>query len=284
MNSLLDDVNALLKLKQGDLGRLEHIKKTLEEGNMLYISDSKYLQELTKEYLKTDTDKIIKKTNPYDYPEYANRMKDTAAKNEHLSSNNYEVKAEKVEETLVKKVEHMENVFCWKCGTKNLDYAQFCNYCGSSIHNVKTERTSVSSKIYSPKHTSEVKKVRKRLVILGFIILIFSSGVFVVPIRDNGFTVADVNALCKSGLGLIGQSFNQQVQASCAQASQLILLASILVIIGIIVIALGFIKKNTNPLGFYINKIPYLYYPPIAFEFSDNHQGWKYWLDHVRGY
>ena len=24
--------------------------------------------------------------------------------------------------------------------------------------------------------------------------------------------------------------------------------------------------------------------PPIAFEFSDDHQGWKYWLDHVRGY
>ena len=24
--------------------------------------------------------------------------------------------------------------------------------------------------------------------------------------------------------------------------------------------------------------------PPIPFEFSDNHEGWKYWLDHVRGY
>ena len=247
MNSLLDDANALLKLKQGDLGRLEHIKKTLEEGNMLYISDSKYLQELAKEYLKTDTNKIFKKTNPYDYPEYANRMKDTeSAKNEHVSSNNYEVKAEKVEETQAEKVEHIENVFCWKCGTKNLDYAQFCNYCGSSIHNVKTERTSVSSKIYSPKHTSEVKKVRKRLVILGFIILISSSGVFVVPIRDNGFTVADVNALCKSGLGLIGQALSgQQAQSTCAAASQYTLLASVLVIIGIIVIMLGFIKKKT---------------------------------------
>ena len=48
--------------------------------------------------------------------------------------------------------------------------------------------------------------------------------------------------------------------------------------------------------------MPYLYYhedfqrlvcfkdglavkpPPIAFEFSDDHKGWKYWLDHVRGY
>ena len=43
MTSLLDDVNELLKLKRGgDLGRLEHIKKTLEAGNVLYISDTKY--------------------------------------------------------------------------------------------------------------------------------------------------------------------------------------------------------------------------------------------------
>ena len=24
--------------------------------------------------------------------------------------------------------------------------------------------------------------------------------------------------------------------------------------------------------------------PPIPFEFSDNHEGWKYWLDFVRNY
>ena len=24
--------------------------------------------------------------------------------------------------------------------------------------------------------------------------------------------------------------------------------------------------------------------PPIPFEFSDNHEGWKYWLDHIRNY
>ena len=247
MNSLLDDVNALLKLKQGNLGRLEHIKKTLEEGNMLYISDSKYLQELTKEYLKTDTDKIFKKINPYDYPEYANRMKDTeSAKNEHVSSNNYEVKAEKVEETQAEKVEHMENVFCWKCGTKNLEYAQFCNYCGSSIHNIKTERTSVSAGIYSPKHNSDVKKVRKGLVILGFMMLIFGSGAFVVPISDNGWTISDFNSFCKSGLGMIGQAFSgKQGQENCALTSQLTILASFLVIIGLILIGLGFIKKKT---------------------------------------
>jgi len=34
VNSQLDDVNELLKLKQGDLVRLAHIKKTLESRNV----------------------------------------------------------------------------------------------------------------------------------------------------------------------------------------------------------------------------------------------------------
>ena len=247
MNSLLDDVNALLKLKQGDLGRLEHIKKTLEAKQVLYISDSKYLKELTREYLKPDTDKIFKKSNPYDYPEYADRVKDTeSAKNEHVSSSNDEVEPERVGETQEERVESIENVFCWKCGTKNPEFAEFCMYCGSSIHNVKTEQSSVSTKSNFPKHNSDVKKVRKGLVILGFMILIFGSGAFVVPLTDNGWTIADFNSYCKSGLGMIGQAFSgQQGQENCALASQLTIFASILVIIGLTLIGLGFIKKKT---------------------------------------
>jgi len=75
MNSLLDDVNALLKLKQGDLGRLEHIKVTLESRNVLYISDTKYLRELTREYLEDHKGQRLERFNSYDYPEYTNRLK-----------------------------------------------------------------------------------------------------------------------------------------------------------------------------------------------------------------
>ena len=75
MNSLLDDVNALLKLKQGDLGRLEHIKTTLESRNVLYISDTKYLRELTREYLEDRKGQRLERFNSYDYPEYTNRLK-----------------------------------------------------------------------------------------------------------------------------------------------------------------------------------------------------------------
>ena len=202
MNSLLDDVNALLKLKQGDLGRLEHIKKTLEAKQVLYISDSKYLKELTREYLKPDTDKIFKKSNPYDYPEYGNRMKNTeSAKNERVSSSKDEVKAEKVDETQAEKVESIENVFCWKCGTKNPEFAEFCMYCGSSIHNVKTEQASVSTKSYSPKQIPKVKKgegmsIGKKLLIgLGVL-----------------FVVIIVGAIAIGGIiiGSIGMAMNEE--------------------------------------------------------------------------
>ena len=49
MNSQLDDVNALMKIPGLDKFRLKHIKETLEKGKMLYISDSKYLNEQTKD-------------------------------------------------------------------------------------------------------------------------------------------------------------------------------------------------------------------------------------------
>ena len=62
MNSQLDDVNELLKLKQGDLVRLAHIKKTLESRNVLYISDSKYLRELTKAYLEDHAGERLQNT------------------------------------------------------------------------------------------------------------------------------------------------------------------------------------------------------------------------------
>jgi len=77
VNSLLDDVNALLKLKQGDFGQLEHIKATLESRNVLYISDTKYLRELTREYLEDHKGQRLERFNSYDYPEYTNRLKET---------------------------------------------------------------------------------------------------------------------------------------------------------------------------------------------------------------
>jgi hypothetical protein len=48
---MLEHVNKLLEMKVGDIGRLEHIKNTLENNKTLYTSDKKYVEDLTSKYL-----------------------------------------------------------------------------------------------------------------------------------------------------------------------------------------------------------------------------------------
>ena len=62
MTSLLDDVNKMLEIEYGDIPRLKHIKKTLEQNKMLYVSDRKYLHKLTQD----NTEKPQVKTSKYD--------------------------------------------------------------------------------------------------------------------------------------------------------------------------------------------------------------------------
>ena len=50
VNSLLDDVNKLLRSVYGDKGRLEEIKERLEKGRTLYNSDNNYLEKLMDEH------------------------------------------------------------------------------------------------------------------------------------------------------------------------------------------------------------------------------------------
>jgi len=50
MTSLLDDANRMLELGYGDIPRLKNIKETLEANKMLYVSERKYLNKLTKDH------------------------------------------------------------------------------------------------------------------------------------------------------------------------------------------------------------------------------------------
>lgn len=50
MTSLLDDANRMLELGCGDVPRLKNIKETLEANKMLYVSERKYLNKLTKDH------------------------------------------------------------------------------------------------------------------------------------------------------------------------------------------------------------------------------------------
>ena len=50
MGSLLDDVIRMLNEGYGDYNKLEQIKKTLEQNQMLYVSDRKYLLKLVRDH------------------------------------------------------------------------------------------------------------------------------------------------------------------------------------------------------------------------------------------
>ena len=67
-NSSLDNVNELLRLIHGDKGRLEDIKRRLENGQALYISDNNYLQQLVNQY-RGEIQKIIEFKTPEPTPE-----------------------------------------------------------------------------------------------------------------------------------------------------------------------------------------------------------------------
>lgn len=190
MNSLLDDVNALLKLKKGDIGRLEHIKKTLESRNILYISDTKYLQELTKEYLEDHTGKILRKEISYDFPEKANRIREETTFESKPSFEN-------VKKSEPEKIETSENSFCGNCGSSIKD-ENFCPKCGYALRSDKHETDKVETTI--KKEESEKKEVRenkgmgigkKLLIGLGviFVVIIVGgiaiAGSFVVTLDNN---------------------------------------------------------------------------------------------------
>ena len=49
---ILEDVNSLLKLKKGDPARLEHIKELCEANGIISLSDRKYIERLSSQYLQ----------------------------------------------------------------------------------------------------------------------------------------------------------------------------------------------------------------------------------------
>lgn len=63
--SFLDTIDILLNLQVGDLSRLEHVKRMIQENKPLYTSDEKYVENLAKIYIndhqieETKTPKLI---------------------------------------------------------------------------------------------------------------------------------------------------------------------------------------------------------------------------------
>jgi len=158
----LDNVNELLKLKKGDQGRLEHIKKALEKGTTLFVSDSKYLKTLTEQYLINDTEKQDIKHN-YEPLAQTTKPKDIPTpKIEHPSEN--------VNVSEPQKTESDKISFCAKCGS-SIKNENFCPKCGHNLlSNVsKAEKVEISLKDSKPKKKGRSKKKKIGIVVIVFI-------------------------------------------------------------------------------------------------------------------
>jgi hypothetical protein len=57
---IVEDVNELLKLKKGDSNRLNSIKNACESNEIISISDRKYIERLSSQYLRPAAQKISK--------------------------------------------------------------------------------------------------------------------------------------------------------------------------------------------------------------------------------
>jgi len=211
VNSLLDDVNALLELKQGDLGRLEHIKATLESRNVLFISDTKYLRELTKEYLEDNKGKRLERFNSYDYPEYTNRIKDTPSPKpketveedkeaEQMAKNLKEAGdiSEDVKESIPEILESNKNYFCGNCGN-SIKNENFCRKCGSSLYIVEEEekeyderfRQTESRGKSNPKNQIKISKSTLLIVILFGVIVVGGVAMGVKMLGENEIQIGN---------------------------------------------------------------------------------------------
>jgi len=211
VNSLLDDVNALLELKQGDLGRLEHIKATLESRNVLFISDTKYLRELTKEYLEDNKGKRLERFNSFDYPEYTNRIKDTPSPKpketveedkeaEQMAKNLKEAGdiSEDVKESIPEILESNKNYFCGNCGN-SIKNENFCRKCGSSLYIVEEEekeyderfRQTESRGKSNPKNQIKISKSTLLIVILFGVIVVGGVAMGVKMLGENEIQIGN---------------------------------------------------------------------------------------------
>ena len=119
LQSLLDQVNILIKMNVGDAYRLEHIKLMLKQKRTVYGSDRVYLDHLIDEYVEQiKTQKQLSKIRDDDQFE------------EDSEEIHFEENTEEVSETSIVELDH---IYCWKCGKSIPANSKFCLDCGSDI-------------------------------------------------------------------------------------------------------------------------------------------------------
>jgi len=155
---IVDNVNALLKLKVGDPYRLEHIKQAYILNKIIWKSDNRYLTQLREKYLIRH-----KIDQPDIQPETDKNLEDDS--------------------------ENEDIIYCWKCGKKVPLKANFCMVCGSSIFEVGAEPQAADVQI--PSNSKKQPKARglKIPIIIGIpvLILIIIGGAYSQGLLDNTF-------------------------------------------------------------------------------------------------
>lgn len=147
---VVDDVNALLKLKVGDPYRLEHIKQTYVQNQKIWITDENYLKRLREKYLVKHTSDVPSEENIV----FENEPEDN------------------------------ETIHCWKCGKKCPLEANFCMVCGSSLFEVGSEPQPVET-IKPKNYTKSVSLKIPILIGIPVLVLIILGAGYSMGYFDN---------------------------------------------------------------------------------------------------
>ena len=211
MQSLLDQVNILIKMKVGDPYRLEHIKLMLKQKRTVYGSDRAYLDHLIHDYIEqVKTQKKLAKIRGEDpYEEDSETM---------VSEEDIEDEDDVVE---------MEHIYCWKCGKSIPVNSKFCLDCGSDIKNPEVKEDPVEKipdkipdEVIEKKSNNGNKKnilmvigVLAILAVIGGAVVVNTGFDKTVSLDDdsvqppteviNETTESDVNTTSKCGAGTV---------------------------------------------------------------------------------
>ena len=211
MQSLLDQVNILIKMKVGDPYRLEHIKLMLKQKRTVYGSDRAYLDHLIHDYIEeVKTQKKLSKLrgeNPFEEdPETITSEED-------------------VEDDDDKLVE-LKHIYCWKCGKSIPVNSKFCLDCGTDIKKPKvTEDNSKknSDKTFDEKinKTSNNGNRKNTLIVVGVLVILAVIGGAVVV--NNGFdkTISLVDEPTQPSLEVISEitEFDIDTSSKCGSGT-----------------------------------------------------------------
>ena len=154
MQSLLEQVNILIKMKVGDPYRLEHIKLMLKQKRTVYGSDRAYLDKLIHEYIEqVKTQKKLSKIrgeNPFE------EDSENILSEENIDEND---------------VIEMQYIYCWKCGKSIPVNSKFCLECGSDVKNPQVREDDDKSPDKSPdkiiKKKSNNGNTKNIIIVIG---------------------------------------------------------------------------------------------------------------------